>query len=163
MGGKVILCVYILHLSLHPVIERVQVGDERPLTACAVSGDGSLLATAGWGSTVRVWGAAAAEERCVLRGHADRVVGVAWQPGCAQPGGSSGACLLEGGACASHARTHTLGSLCILDSPGLATSQAPRRCWPRRPWMRQPSCGACPPPLLQQRRGRACNVTTTLA
>ena len=67
--------------GLRPVLS--QPADDRPLTNCALTNDGSLLATCSWGSTVKVWDVrgGGAGLGVVLRGHSDRVMSVAWHPG----------------------------------------------------------------------------------
>lgn len=66
-----------------------QPGDDRPMSCCGVTRDGSLLATGSWGSAVKIWDAHTAELRVVLRGHKDRVVAIAWHPSAGLQGGVS--------------------------------------------------------------------------
>ena len=82
-----------LATDIHPVLS--QPGDDRPLTNCALSADGSLLATSSWSSTVKVWGMSshgAGSDSCFaeLRGHSDRVMSSAWHPAATHSGSSSG-------------------------------------------------------------------------
>ena len=89
---------------LHGALRRTrpqlsQPADERPLSCVGVSRDGALLATGSWGASVRVWDAQRAELRCVLRGHADRVVAAVWRPdagGDGSGGGGGGPMLATG-------------------------------------------------------------------
>jgi U4/U6 small nuclear ribonucleoprotein PRP4 len=74
---------------MRPVLS--QVADERPLSTCALSSDGSLLATGSWGSVVKVWDAHSCEPIALMRGHSDRVVSVAWHPAAGRGRGSSAA------------------------------------------------------------------------
>lgn len=57
-----------------------QAGDDRPLAACAFSHDGTLIATGSWGAVVKVWDGHSVEQVTSLRGHSERVVGVAFHP-----------------------------------------------------------------------------------
>lgn len=66
-----------------------QVADERPLTACALTSDGALMATSSWGSVIRIWNPQNAKQLVSLKGHKDRVVGVAWHPAAGLPTSSS--------------------------------------------------------------------------
>ena len=69
---------YAVLRQMSPVLS--QPADERPLSCCALSANGAVLATGSWGSTVRLWDPLTAVPRALLRGHAGRVVGVSWSP-----------------------------------------------------------------------------------
>lgn len=57
-----------------------QIGDERPLSACALARDGKTAVTGAWGGAVTFWATADGSVRARTAGHADRVVGVAISP-----------------------------------------------------------------------------------
>jgi len=57
-----------------------QIGDERPLSACALSADGTLVLTGAWSGIARLWRTADCECAQTFRGHTDRVLGVAFHP-----------------------------------------------------------------------------------
>eukprot|EP00727_Mastigamoeba_balamuthi_P009337 m51a1_g5025 putative u4 u6 small nuclear ribonucleoprotein prp4 (522) ;mRNA; r:343115-345004 len=60
--------------------ETSQVGDERPLSGCALSPGGALVATASWSGLARLWDARTCSPVRTLAGHRDRVLGVAFHP-----------------------------------------------------------------------------------
>ncbi|GAQ77709.1 U4/U6 small nuclear ribonucleoprotein PRP4 [Klebsormidium nitens] len=57
-------------------------GDERPVSACALSPDpgASLLITGGWSGLVKVWGIPQMAQQTVFRAHAERITDVAFHP-----------------------------------------------------------------------------------
>ena len=57
-----------------------QIGDERPISQVRFSPDNQVLATGSWSGTVKLWNIPACTPICALRGHKDRVGGVAWHP-----------------------------------------------------------------------------------
>lgn len=57
-----------------------QIGDERPISQVRFSPNSKFLATGSWSGTVKVWNVPACTTSRVLRGHGDRVGGVAWHP-----------------------------------------------------------------------------------
>lgn len=57
-----------------------QIGDLRPLSHCAFSPEGSVLAVASWSGLVKLWSMPACDELMAFRGHTDRVSGIAWHP-----------------------------------------------------------------------------------
>jgi len=58
-----------------------QIGDERPISQVRFSPNNQLLATGSWSGTVKLWNVPACTSVRSLRGHSDRVGGVAWHPG----------------------------------------------------------------------------------
>jgi len=66
-----------------------QIGDTRPLAACAFSPDPecSLVCTGSWSSLAKIWDRHTCEETQVLRAHTDRVLGVKFHPKSKCPGG----------------------------------------------------------------------------
>ncbi len=54
--------------------------DERPLSCCALAPDGSVVASGSWGPVVRLFDPGTARPLAALKGHRDRVVGLAWHP-----------------------------------------------------------------------------------
>lgn len=63
-----------------------QIGDDRPISTCAFSADGSMLATGSWSSMVKLWTTpdCGMREKGRLRGHTERVNAVAWHPDAAR-------------------------------------------------------------------------------
>ncbi|CAI5472930.1 unnamed protein product [Closterium sp. Yama58-4] len=57
-----------------------EIGDERPISACSLSPDASLLATSGWSGACRLWSLPAVRAAGALRGHSERATCVAWHP-----------------------------------------------------------------------------------
>jgi len=59
---------------------RTLCGHEGGAYGCAFSPDGTLLASAGWDATVRLWDVSTGMPSAVLRGHCDRVYACAFSP-----------------------------------------------------------------------------------
>ncbi|EIW79361.1 WD40 repeat-like protein [Coniophora puteana RWD-64-598 SS2] len=57
-----------------------QIGDERPISQVRFSPDNKMLATGSWSGCVKLWNVPACTPIQTLRGHGDRVGGVAWHP-----------------------------------------------------------------------------------
>lgn len=57
-----------------------QIGDTRPVSIVRFSPDGKVLATGSWSGGVRLWEIPSAKEKMTLRGHTDKVGGLAWHP-----------------------------------------------------------------------------------
>jgi U4/U6 small nuclear ribonucleoprotein PRP4 len=57
-----------------------QIGDERPLSCCAASRDGTVVVTGGWSGLAKVWRTTDCECAQTLVGHKERVLGVAVHP-----------------------------------------------------------------------------------
>ncbi|KAF7308772.1 WD-REPEATS-REGION domain-containing protein [Mycena kentingensis (nom. inval.)] len=57
-----------------------QIGDERPISQVRFSPNNEILATGSWSGTVKLWNVPACTPIRSLRGHSDRVGGVAWHP-----------------------------------------------------------------------------------
>ncbi|EKM81757.1 hypothetical protein AGABI1DRAFT_35377 [Agaricus bisporus var. burnettii JB137-S8] len=57
-----------------------QIGDERPIAQVRFSPNNEILATGSWSGTVKLWNVPACTEMRSLRGHSDKVSGVAWHP-----------------------------------------------------------------------------------
>ncbi|KAL2650742.1 hypothetical protein R1flu_018870 [Riccia fluitans] len=70
----------ILHAMAQTSMECSEIGDERPLSACALSPDGFLLATSSWSGHTKLWEVPAVKKTVVLKGHTERVTGVAFHP-----------------------------------------------------------------------------------
>lgn len=57
-----------------------QIGDERPISQVRFAPNNDILATGSWSGTVKLWNVPACTPIRSLRGHSDRVGGVAWHP-----------------------------------------------------------------------------------
>lgn len=57
-----------------------QIGDERPIAQVRFSPDSNILATGSWSGNVKLWNVPSCTPIRTLRGHTDRVGGVAWHP-----------------------------------------------------------------------------------
>ena len=57
-----------------------QIGDERPISQVRFAPNNEILATGSWSGTVKLWNVPACTPIRSLRGHTDRVGGVAWHP-----------------------------------------------------------------------------------
>jgi len=57
-----------------------QIGDERPISQVRFSPDGTILATGSWSGGVKLWDIPSCSPKTQLRGHRDRVGGIAWHP-----------------------------------------------------------------------------------
>ncbi|TFK65587.1 U4/U6 snRNP-specific spliceosomal protein [Pluteus cervinus] len=57
-----------------------QIGDERPIAQVRFSPNNEILATGSWSGAVKLWNVPACTPIRTLRGHSDRVGGVAWHP-----------------------------------------------------------------------------------
>ncbi|KAK1232913.1 hypothetical protein PQX77_003926 [Marasmius sp. AFHP31] len=58
-----------------------QIGDDRPISQVRFAPNNQILATGSWSGTVKLWNVPACTPIRSLRGHSDRVGGVAWHPG----------------------------------------------------------------------------------
>jgi WD40 repeat protein len=56
------------------------IADERPLSACALAPDGSVVAVGSWGPVVRIFDPSSTRCVAALKGHRDRVGCLAWHP-----------------------------------------------------------------------------------
>ncbi|EJD07698.1 WD40 repeat-like protein [Fomitiporia mediterranea MF3/22] len=57
-----------------------QIGDERPISMVRFSPDSQILATGSWSGGVKLWNIPQCTTIRTLRGHGDRVGGLAWHP-----------------------------------------------------------------------------------
>ncbi|KIY63575.1 U4/U6 snRNP-specific spliceosomal protein [Cylindrobasidium torrendii FP15055 ss-10] len=57
-----------------------QIGDERPISQVRFAPNNEILATASWSGTVKLWNVPSCTPIRSLRGHSDRVGGLAWHP-----------------------------------------------------------------------------------
>ncbi|KAI0788751.1 WD40-repeat-containing domain protein [Abortiporus biennis] len=57
-----------------------QIGDDRPISQVRFSPDSKILATGSWSGSVKLWNVPSCTPIRTLRGHTDRVGGVAWHP-----------------------------------------------------------------------------------
>ncbi|KAJ3009067.1 hypothetical protein HKX48_008186, partial [Thoreauomyces humboldtii] len=75
----------------------LQYGDERPLSFCTFSPNSRMLATASWSGTVKLWSVPDCTNLHTLKGHRDRVSGIAFHPN-ATRGQSPGSVNIVSGA-----------------------------------------------------------------
>lgn len=66
----------------HITQQSSEIGDERPISGCEFSPNGSMLATCGWGGALSVWDVADnRQSRCwVARANEERCTDVVWHP-----------------------------------------------------------------------------------
>lgn len=57
-----------------------QVADDRPVSCCAASRDGSVIVTGGWSGVAKLWSPTTVNHLASCKGHKDRIVGVAFHP-----------------------------------------------------------------------------------
>ncbi|KAF9565832.1 U4/U6 snRNP-specific spliceosomal protein [Agrocybe pediades] len=57
-----------------------QIGDERPISQVRFSPNNEILATGSWSGTVKLWNVPSCTPIRSLRGHSDKIGGVAWHP-----------------------------------------------------------------------------------
>ncbi|RHZ61881.1 hypothetical protein Glove_345g32 [Diversispora epigaea] len=57
-----------------------QIGDDRPISQCAFSPDRNKIVTGSWSGLIRIWGVPNCQALSLLKGHTDRIGGVAWHP-----------------------------------------------------------------------------------
>eukprot|EP00276_Gloeochaete_wittrockiana_P012478 CAMPEP_0184374042 /NCGR_PEP_ID=MMETSP1089-20130417/164812_1 /TAXON_ID=38269 ORGANISM="Gloeochaete wittrockiana, Strain SAG46.84" /NCGR_SAMPLE_ID=MMETSP1089 /ASSEMBLY_ACC=CAM_ASM_000445 /LENGTH=544 /DNA_ID=CAMNT_0026717027 /DNA_START=9 /DNA_END=1640 /DNA_ORIENTATION=+ len=70
-----------------------QIGDERPLSSCALSPDAAIIATGGFSSVTKLWDIHTCTQKMLLRGHSDRVVSIAFHPDTGQSLPPTAACM----------------------------------------------------------------------
>ncbi|KAI0073520.1 U4/U6 snRNP-specific spliceosomal protein [Panus rudis PR-1116 ss-1] len=58
-----------------------QIGDDRPISQVRFAPNSKVLATGSWSGNVKLWNVPSCTSIKTLRGHTDRVGGVAWHPG----------------------------------------------------------------------------------
>ncbi|KAI5083086.1 hypothetical protein GOP47_0002829 [Adiantum capillus-veneris] len=71
---------YVLQRMSQISMNCSQIGDDRPLSGCAFSPDGAILATSGWSGATKIWNVETMERAMTLRGHTERVTSVAFSP-----------------------------------------------------------------------------------
>lgn len=57
-----------------------QIGDDRPVSMTRFAPNSKLLATASWSGSIKLWQVPNADHKHTLRGHTDKVGGLAWHP-----------------------------------------------------------------------------------
>ncbi|EOD03876.1 hypothetical protein EMIHUDRAFT_108000 [Emiliania huxleyi CCMP1516] len=55
-------------------------GDERPVSYCAFAPGGGTCATGSWSSVIKLWSVPDCTQVATLRGHTERISGLAWHP-----------------------------------------------------------------------------------
>ncbi|KAJ2918692.1 hypothetical protein MD484_g1787, partial [Candolleomyces efflorescens] len=74
-----------------------QIGDERPISLVRFAPNNKTLATGSWSGTVKLWNVPACTEIRALRGHSDKVGGIAWHPAATLTQSEETANLVSGG------------------------------------------------------------------
>lgn len=62
------------------MLQSSEIGDDRPITACAFSPDGQQLATAALSGLLKLWSIPGCQRQLTIKAHADRVTGEALLP-----------------------------------------------------------------------------------
>lgn len=62
------------------VLECSEIGDDRPLTGCSFSHDGSFLATCAWSGITKIWSMPEVSKQATLKGHTERATDVVFSP-----------------------------------------------------------------------------------
>ncbi|SNX87501.1 related to PRP4 - U4/U6 small nuclear ribonucleoprotein [Melanopsichium pennsylvanicum] len=57
-----------------------QIGDDRPVSMTRFAPNSQLLATGSWSGSIKLWQIPSATHQTTLRGHTDKVGGLAWHP-----------------------------------------------------------------------------------
>lgn len=71
-----------LYISLSAIKpQSSQISESRPLTDIAATTDGKVYSVGSWNNTVKLWCTDTMGHLITLKGHTDRVVGLAWHPG----------------------------------------------------------------------------------
>ncbi|KAH6570160.1 hypothetical protein BASA60_006131 [Batrachochytrium salamandrivorans] len=60
--------------------KSLQFGDDRPMGYCTFAPNSKMLATASWSGMIKLWSVPGSEQIGVMRGHRDRVSGMAFHP-----------------------------------------------------------------------------------
>lgn len=74
-----------------------QIGDERPISQVRFAPNNKIMAAGSWSGTVKLWNVPSCTPIRALRGHSDRVGGVAWHPNATLSQGSDLINLVSGG------------------------------------------------------------------
>eukprot|EP00242_Pyramimonas_sp_CCMP2087_P002515 CAMPEP_0198232380 /NCGR_PEP_ID=MMETSP1445-20131203/115701_1 /TAXON_ID=36898 /ORGANISM="Pyramimonas sp., Strain CCMP2087" /LENGTH=521 /DNA_ID=CAMNT_0043913051 /DNA_START=292 /DNA_END=1857 /DNA_ORIENTATION=- len=69
-----------LELVKNLSINSSEIGDERPLSACAFSPDGTEVVTSSWSGLCKLWTVGDAKKGLILRAHDERITGVCYHP-----------------------------------------------------------------------------------
>lgn len=70
----------VLQQSAQINMDCSEIGDDRPLSGCAFSSDGTLLATSAWSGVTKLWSVPNINKVATLKGHTERVTDVAFSP-----------------------------------------------------------------------------------
>ncbi|KAG9443429.1 hypothetical protein H6P81_014769 [Aristolochia fimbriata] len=62
------------------VLEFSEIGDDRPVSGCSFSNDGTLLATSAWSGAIKLWSMPKVEKFATLKGHTERATDVVFSP-----------------------------------------------------------------------------------
>lgn len=58
-----------------PVLQSSEIGDDRPIQACAFSPSGAQLATAAWSGYLKLWSSPACQKELTIPAHNSRITG----------------------------------------------------------------------------------------
>ena len=72
-------------------------GDDRPISAVAFSPGSGLCATGSWSHMVKIWSVPDCKQVSTLKGHTERIAGLAWHPEATKGLSPSAANLVSGG------------------------------------------------------------------
>jgi WD40 repeat protein len=83
-----------LMAGLQVVMQSSEIGDERPVAACAFAPDGAMLATASWSGRVKLWRTHGSEKLFTMQAHDTRITGASTSMLACLPACRSGCCSL---------------------------------------------------------------------
>jgi len=78
-------------------LQSSEVGDDRPMSSCAISPDSKLIATSGWSGLCKIFDAKTLQITKILKGHRERASSIVWHPNACNSQSSSAINLASGG------------------------------------------------------------------